>query len=355
MRILDRYIGFTIAYSTVFVLLVLVALFTFFNFAGELNKTGRGDYDMLQAAQFVFFNIPTMLYQIFPAAALIGTMSGLGMLANNSELVAMRAAGYTLGNILRSVFIFAFVLVLIVAVVGEYLAPISRTYAEVQRNQALSGKKLLSSREGVWLRDGDKFIYIEKITDDGRLLNVNTYQLNDKQKLMELSQIANAANLNGDTWLLSDLQRFQVQGDDIAIKQYEMQKKDKFLSPQVLELVSVKPETMSALTAYEYVKYLEKNDVDARHYKQVFWMKLATPFATFVMVLLAIPIIMGSVRSMTAGHRILIGTLTGIGFYLLSQVFAYMGLVFEIAPALTAFLPVVAFSFVAFYLMKRVR
>jgi len=354
VRILDRYIGFTVAVSTFFVLLVLVSLFSFFTFAGELNKTGRGEYDSWQALQFAALTIPAMLYQIFPTAALIGTMSGLGALANNSELVAMRAAGYSLYNILRSVFIFSFILMLIVALVGEYVSPAAQTYAETKRSLALSGSKGSQIEGGVWLRDGSQFIHVGNIADDGRLQDVRMFQLTENQQLAAIKEVGNAANFDAGNWLLSDYTSYQVLGDDVKIEKNASVTDVNFLSQDILDLVAVKPESMSAQAAYQYVSYLEDNGIDARHYSQAFWMKVTAPIATFVMVMLAIPIVMGSLRTLTAGHRVLIGTLTGIGFYLVSQVFAYMGLVFELSPIVTAFVPILVFAYVAFRMMKRV-
>lgn len=355
MRILDKYIGLSVAYSTFFVMLVLVSLFTFFTFAGELNKTGKGTYDSLQAVQFALLTIPSMLYQMFPTAALIGTMSGLGMLANNSELVAMRAAGYSLKYILRSVFIFSFILMLVVVIVGEYLAPASQIYAETKRSLAMSGQKAIQTSEGVWLKDGMRYIQVGKLGNDGVLEDVHIFELDEKQKMISLKQINSALNIQNNNWLLSGFDSFAINNGNILIDHQDTATESAFISSDVLSLVAVKPESMSAQAAYQYIDYLEKNGVDASHYKQTFWMKIATPFSTFIMVMLAIPIVLGSIRTMTAGHRILIGTLTGIGFYLITQVFAYIGLVFEFPPMATAFVPLIVFFMIALRLMKGVR
>lgn len=355
MWILDRYIGITIASSTFFVMLVLVSLFSFFTFAGELNHTGKGNYDSVEAIKFALYSMPSMLYQLFPAAALIGAMSGLGILANNSELVAMRAAGYSLSRILRSVFLFSFLLMVVVALIGEYIAPMAQQHADTQRSLALSGNKAKQTRGGVWLRDGPRFIRIGEIQGSRRLHQISIYELNEDQQLIELSKINNAVNFRNDRWLLSEYDIYRMDGANVNLEQKGRLSTKTFISPDVLNLTSIKPESMSAQTAYMYVDYLEENGVDASNYEQAFWMKVAAPLSTFVMVMLAIPIVMGSIRAMTAGHRILIGTLIGIGFYLINQVLAYVGLAFELNPFLVAFLPLVVFAFLSLRLMKTVR
>lgn len=354
MKLLDRYIGLSVAYSTFFVTLVLLALFTFFTFAGELNRVGKGDYQAVDALMFALLTIPALLYQLFPTAALIGTMSGLGILASNSELVAMRAAGYSLGRILRSVLGFSLLLMILVTFVGEYLAPPAQQYAETNRSFALSGNKVVQTRGGVWLRDGERYIQISQIAENGRLYDINVYELSDDLRLRQVEKIQSALNFEGSRWLLTGYDTLTLRDANVIIAQKNAVTTDSFVAPDVLSLIALKPESMSAQTALKYIDYMEENGVDASHYKQAFWMKVATPLATFVMVLLAIPIVLGSLRAMTAGHRILIGTLLGVGFYLLNQVLAYVGLAYEMPPVLVAFAPLVVFLGVALRMMKRI-
>ncbi len=355
MRILDRYIGLTVLGSTFFVMLVLVALFAFFTFAGELNHTSKGSYNLWKALEYSLLMIPSMLYQLFPSTVLIGTLSGLGVLAGNSELIAMRSVGYSLKQILRSVFGISFIMMVLVAVIGEYVAPAAQQLAVTKRSLAMSGDKVQQTKGGIWLRDGLRFIRVGEIAKNGRLHDVNIYQLNDRQKLLALSKIGSVVHVPSGQWLLSDVESLRIRDGDVRVEYHDNLNQASFVSPEVLDVVTLEPQAMSARAAYRYIQYLEDNGVDASNYKQAFWMKLATPLSTLVMVLLAIPIVMGSLRSMTAGHRILIGVLTGVGFYLLSQVMAYVGLAFHLPPAFVAFAPLLLFLGVALRLMKNVR
>jgi len=354
IRVLDRYIGLTIISSTLTVMLVLVALFTFFTFAGELNKTGKGSYESFQAAQFALTTIPGMLYQLFPASALIGTMMGLGLLANNSELIAMRAAGYSLLSLLRSVFFFGIALMLLVFFIGEYVAPKTQEYAETKRSLAMSGKKSLQTKSGLWIRDGMKFIRIASIGKTGQWSKVSIYEVDEKQKPRFITLADEAVHLEDNQWLLKSLEKREWRDGSIITKSEESSVWPSLLSPELLNIVTVKPEMMSAFAALAYADYLADNGIDSRKYMQSFWSKVTAPFATAIMVLMAIPFIFGSMRAMSAGHRILLGTLTGIGFYLFNQVFAYVGLVFEFSPFWAATLPTFLFFGIAVLMMRRI-
>ncbi len=355
MRILDRYVGLTVVYSTLTVMLVILSLFTFFTFAGELNKTGRGTYDAMQAAQYALITMPSMLYQLFPTTVLIGTMSGLGVLASSSELVAMRAAGYSLVSILRSVFVFGLLMMGTVFLIGEYVAPVAQEYADTKRSLAISGKDSLRVGKGLWIRDGLKFVRIESIESGGQWRNVSIFELDENQRLTQVMHANRAVYADDNRWVLEGLEQQVIKNGSIKIEHKASEVWTSLLSPELLDVVVVRPDMMSAAAALDYVEYLEKNGVEARKYLQAFWSKVTAPLATGIMVLLAIPFIFGSTRSMSAGHRILIGTLTGIGFYLFSQVFSYVGLVYTLNPVMAAITPSVIFLGVGLYLMRSVR
>ena len=73
------------------------------------------------------------------------------------------------------------------------------------------------------------------------------------------------------------------------------------------------------------------------------------------MVFLSIPFIFGPLRSVAIGQRIFVGTLVGISFYLLGQMFGYAGLLYKLPPAVSAALPTALFFFLAVMLVRRVR
>src|SRR5690606_18240177 len=108
MRLLSRHVSATVLMSILTVLLVVVSLDAM---AAIIDGIGdlKGDYGFWAMLLHVFITLPGSIYQNLPFSALIGCLIGLGMLASNSELVVMRAAGISL---LR---VFSFVLKPVVA------------------------------------------------------------------------------------------------------------------------------------------------------------------------------------------------------------------------------------------------
>ena len=84
------------------------------------------------------------------------------------------------------------------------------------------------------------------------------------------------------------------------------------------------------------------------------WVRLFTPLATGGMILLALPFVFGSLRGVTIGHRVMLGTLLGVGFYLVNGMFSRLGLIFDIAPVISAGTPTLLVYLIWLQLMRRV-
>ena len=114
MNILERYIAFTMLKATSMTVLVLVILLVFFGFVDEMDSLNRGEYKLLDAFIVAILSSPRYIFEVFPIAALLGSLIGLGGLAAHSELIAMRAAGLSLRDIIMAVMKAGFLMMLLV-------------------------------------------------------------------------------------------------------------------------------------------------------------------------------------------------------------------------------------------------
>jgi len=113
-----RYIGKNIIASSLLALVILTFIFSFFSLVDQLDATGRGNYGVFQAIEYVLLTIPRLSYELFPIATVIGCMAGLGMIANNNELVILRTSGLSKiqlsFSLIKIGLIFIFVSILVV-------------------------------------------------------------------------------------------------------------------------------------------------------------------------------------------------------------------------------------------------
>ncbi len=352
MKILDFYIGRIVASTTVLTLAVFVSVSGIIKFVEQMRAVGRGDYDLSHAALFVLYSVPRDIEVFFPMSALIGGLIGIGMLASNSELVVMQAAGLSRLDIIKSVMKTATLLIVISMSVGEWLAPDGEATAREIRAQAISGGSLISAKNGVWAKDGDYFINIGEVLEQGQLKKVQIYRFNDDLKLDSWLS-ADTAVYQDDAWLLSGIVNTQISEKKISTSKIDHQVWQSSLTPKKLGVVTVKPESLSLRGLLDYLDYLKANEQDPSRYQLAFWRKLVQPVTVAVMLFVALSFIFGPLRSVSMGARIMMGVVTGILFFICNEVLGSLSLVYQFPPVIGAISPSILFISVAWYFMNK--
>lgn len=354
MTLLERYLAVTMARATGLTVLVLVILLVFFSLVEELDLVGRGDYRLLDAFLVAFLSAPRYMFEVFPIAALLGSLLGLGGLASHSELVAMRAAGFSLRRIVLSVLKAGVIMMLLVLAFGELVAPAAEQYAQELRAEKLQRQVVLKSRYGFWARDGRAFINIRNIASGVHLQDIYIYEF-DSQDRLRLATYAEHANYQGDHWTLHGIEQSEISLDGVDVRQVAEARWDSLLDPGLLSVVVVKPTMLPIWGLAQYIEFMQQNGQSAIDYQVAYWFKIANPLATLVMLFLAVPFVLGNQRSASMGHRIFLGAVVGAGFFLLTRAMSYTAVVYSINPALTALLPAAGFLIVTVLMLRRVR
>ena len=338
MNILDRYIGQSVIAGVTIVLTIFIVLYELFAFAGEANQIGRADYTIWSAIQYSLLRLPQHIYELFPLSMLLGTMLGMGWLANHNELVIIRMAGVSLLRIVGSIMKTAIMLMLIAMVIGEGIAPPLHQYASDQRIKALHGQINMNTDYGLWARDGDTYINVNSVDKDGRLNGITLYQFSENNFIERQIQ-ARRAVYDGEQWILkSAKETIHKNNSFVVIRKKEMKWKT-LLDLDMVKIVAVRPELLSIWKLNGYIDYLKNNDLEYTKYELVYWTKLFGPLTILAMVLLSIPFVFGSVRHVAIGKQILLGFLVGITFYIVSRLIGQMGLVYGVPAILSALLP----------------
>lgn len=352
MRILDFYIGKVIASTTFITLAVFVSISGIIKFVEQMRAIGRGDYDLAHAALYVLYAVPRDIEIFFPMSALIGGLIGIGMLASNSELVVMQAAGLSRLNIIKSVMKTAILLIIVSMAIGEWLAPSGEAKAREIRAQAISGGSLISAKNGVWAKDGDYFVNIGEVLDKGQLKKIQIYGFNEQLKIDSWLS-AQSAIYKESAWTLTNVEEFVLIDEEIVTKSHEKKIWNSSLTPKKLGVVTVTPESLSLRGLVDYLDYLEANEQDPSRYQLAFWRKIMQPLTVAVMLLVALSFIFGPLRSVSMGARIMMGVFTGILFFITNEVLGSLSLVYQLPPILGAMIPSVVFISVAWYFIGK--
>ncbi|MCW8333239.1 LPS export ABC transporter permease LptG [Vibrio paucivorans] len=352
-KILDLYIGRTIIATTSLVLITFVGLSAIIKYVEQLRKVGQGTYDLFQALMFVVLSIPRDIEMFFPMAALLGALIGLGMLAASSELVVMQASGFSKLNIGMSVLKTAVPLMIIVTLLGQWGAPQAQKMARDLRAIATSGGNIMSVRTGVWARDANDFIFIGKVEDE-TIHQMNMWRFDEEKNLESVIYAKKVDFISDNEWEMKDVQVTDMRdGIEISKDTLPTYRWTTSLAPDKLAVVTVKPEELSLSGLYDYVTYLDASEQDSSRYELALWRKITQPFSIAVMMLMALSFIFGPLRSVTMGARILSGVIAGFTFYISSEFFGPLSLVYGIPPVFGAVAPSVVFLSVAIMLLRR--
>ena len=352
MKIIDNYITGQIIKTVLLALLVLVAFFAFLSVIDQLEATGRGNYTVLKALQYVFLTTPRLAYELFPIAAVIGGMTVLGLMCRDSELAVIRTSGVSRNRLALSMTKGGLVIIILTIIIGELIAPFCEQKAQHLRSVALTEQITLKSKYGFWSRDGLSFINIRTILPGDRMEEIYIYEF-DKNNILRASTYAKHAQYDKDQWILEDIERTNIYKDRISIEKISRAAWESLLDPDVINLVTIKPQYLTLWGLYNYIRYLKKNEQNSLQYEQALWSKLVNPFIIIFMIILAIPLVKSNSRTTAVGQRIFIGCLAGIGFHLLNQTAGQLGVVYEINPAVSVTLPVIFLSMVVFWLINR--
>jgi lipopolysaccharide export system permease protein len=352
MKLYQKYIAKNILASTALVLTILLALYTFMDFIEELDDLGRGSYDLSSIGLHLLLTMPMRIYELLPVAALIGSVLGLGTMASNSELVALRAAGVSVKQVGRAVLKVAIILSVLALFVGEVIRPPSEQAARETQSEALTGTIGSRSEFGFWTRDGNHFNHIKKIEADGSFSGISIYEFDASNRLRVITRAA-TATYDGESWLLKDVLRSIIDENGVEVRSSADALWHSQLNPGMVNIVVVPAEFLPVWDLLGYISYLKDNHQSVERYQLAFWDKVMMPVNTAIMVLLAVPFIFGPLRSSPVGGRILLGTLVGVGFHLVNQSFQQMGLVFGLMPILSATLPALLFAMLGYLMLRR--
>jgi lipopolysaccharide export system permease protein len=343
MKLLDRYIASVVISGTLAALLVVIGLDVFFGVIDQFDSVGKGGYTLATMLQSVALTTPQSLYELFPLAALLGSLMGLGMLATNNELVAIRASGLSIWRIVRSVLQTGVLMLMVAIFIGEVIAPVAERYGQHLRATATdSGISFLSSH-GLWVRDDNLFINASKVLSPQRLADLTVYEFDAGQELKVATRATHAEFRDG-LWVLRNVHQSTFSGEGVTTSYTDAVAWPSLLTPDLLGIVQLKPKNMSVLDIGQLLDYLDENSLDTMQYRYAFWGRFMTPVATLVMLFISVPFVFSSLRSVGAGQRIFIGLMIGFGFYIFSQVTSQMGQVYSLHPLLTTSLPSVLFA-----------
>lgn len=353
MNVLSSYIVKEILKGSFIALLILLTLFNLFTFADELKDLGKGHYGLKEIFYFLALTSPTVIYELVPASALIGSLFVLGAMGNNRELIAMQASGLSVLGIIKAVMLAGLALVTLSVLIGEFIAPLGERLGQKIKMTAVNEQIIMNSSYGLWLREGSSYINVRHVDDDGKLADISIYELDGQQHLHLAKHAEKATFLGKKTWKLENISQSTISTQQIQVGQQTEQIWQSSIAPNLLKIVVVNPNNLSLYDLAMYVNFLRDNHQKSHTYEVAFWGRAVSPLTTFVMLLVSAPFVIGIHRGVSVGGRIMIGVTIGMGFNIFDKIINHLGLIYNLNPPLMALLPsLTVFAIVLFALKK---
>lgn len=337
MNLLTRYLGRQIYAGIALVFSALVLLFAFMDFVNELNSLGQGQYNLVYVLLFIALTIPGHIYELFPVAVLVGTISALVQMSANSELTVYRASGASLAQMIYALFRIALPLVVLSFVCGEFIAPPSERMAQQLRLKARNSPVSLQEfRSGVWVKDEQSFVNVKNVMPDTSLNDVAIYRFDDAYHLRSIINAKHAEFIEQGRWKLEQTVETRFNDGTTSVHTQATQEWASALNPDLLSVLLVVPEQMSAWNLYQYVGHLRDNHQRTARYEIAMWNKLVYPIAVWVMMILALPFAGHQHRSGGIGAKMFTGIVLGLSFHFVGRLFASLGALNDWQPAVSA-------------------
>jgi len=351
---LSRYLMRQVLVGIGLVSFLLAGLYTLVDLLREARSL-EGDYQGLQMMVYLAQTMPRRLYDIFPFAALIGVMLGLGGLASGNELVAMRAAGFDRGRILSRALLAVGLCAVLLLAIAEWWIPALESEARADREQARSGQIQHNRYGALWLRDQDHMLRVGLSIwlDDKELVfgDVLVYELDDRGEPARI-HYAERARHDDTAWELFEVRSLGVSAPG-AILERDALRFESDLRPELFAATISRPRLLSLRDLSAMQSLLERNGLDASRYVEAFWDRLYFPLNVLAMVLIGLPFVFAGMRQRNPGLNLFIGVSVGLVFFVLTRLAQGVAGVLPLPLGLTLALPAVSIGLIAVALLRR--
>lgn len=350
MFLLDRYIMRQFLTGLVPVLLLLLVLFGFMALAEELEDVGKGAYTTFDALRVVFYTSARHAVDLMPVAMLLGGLLGLGAMASHNELIVIRAMGLSRRRIALPVLILGLSMAFAVAAAQSLLVPKAEREASAVRALALTDTNVAGAEHlEFWTRSGDDLLRVNEVRHGHLLTDLEVYSVDSAGRLEQLVEAQYATLVDAVNWRLEGVTVTRLQTGNVSETRHETLLWPSLLSPKQADILVQPLESLAPWDLMRLVAILRANGLNDHQHRVALWRQLSIPITLVAMSLLALPLLLGQVRTISAGTRILIGGGIGMGFYLLQELAGHLAGLFTLSPPLMIMTPAVLLLAVSVY------
>ncbi len=349
--ILDRYLAQ--AFLRVFFasLLITTALYLIVDFFERVSIVFTTAASMESVVRYFLYKAPLSISRVIGFATLFSALFCLGMAARRNEIIAMRSSGIRVQRIALPLLVISFFISLATFFWNESVVPMFSHRAQTIYQTEIRNRQqqsLFGTRD-IWMRSHGSFINIEHFdTRTNRLERVTVFLLNRDFTLRGVVEIASLV-WNGQEWEPEAATAWKPFTDGQETDQQAIAIPPISETPEDLKLLVRKSEEFSFFELQRQISDMQVKGIDATAYEVDLQAKLALPFISTLVVLLATPLAIRNERS--GGLALSFGTamVIGFGYWVLAAFCISLGHSAALPPWVAAWLPNAVFALVGIF------
>lgn len=348
-RRLTIYLAKTFFVRIVAVLLMLVLVLQMLDLLSESGKIlafpGNGQAELLE---YVSLRVPQLVARFLPYSVLLATIITLATLNQNSEVIAMKAAGLSAHQILAPLLLTAALVAGVSFAFNERVVTrATATLAVWTDNDYGPVPQASSLRSNVYLNDGEDVLFAARTAgsgDDLVMEEVTFYQRN-AQGMITQQLRGSRATYADPGWQIEDPTLFDVssastRGTDTPIIVA------RGLTPDQVQLRGVNADAQSIGELGQSIEALQAAGRRTSELEARWWHKISGPLSAVLMPLLGAVAGFGLARSGQLFVRAVIGMALGFAYFVVDNAALAMGSFGGYPPFLAAWAPFLLFLLV---------
>ncbi len=365
-KLLDLYVGKLYLRILGMAAVGMAGLFYIATFIDLSDKVFKGEATMMMVLSYLYYETPQFLYYILALAVLLSALVTVGLLTKNSELIVMRACGVSLYRTALPLLLFAFLASGVLFGLEERVLAASNRRAEQLKHVIKGGSPQtfdVLNRKWIVGPKGEIYHYIVYNPQRKELNGLTIYEFDDSKQMLTRRTFASSAAFDEPASRGTKQPLWQAQGGWVREFSTEAQSGTYLpfnattlqLEPaQYFVTEAPEPERMNFGQLRRYIDELRASGYHLLEHEVALQRKLAFPFVTLVMTLIAVPFAVTTGRR-GAMYGIGIGIVLALVYWTMISVFAAFGAAAVIPPTLAAWAPNLLFGATAAYLLLTVR
>jgi lipopolysaccharide export system permease protein len=296
---------------------------------------------------YVTLRAPQLVARFLPYSVLLATIITLATLNQNSEVVAMKAAGLSAHQVLAPLFLAAMAVSAISFVFNERV--VTRSTATLKAWAGAEFGKIPRDsgvRSNVYLRDGNNILMAGTLTGEGTKLvmeGVTWYRRDTSGTIVEQVR-SPRATWAGPGWRLDQPERFDAR--TAATETLAPFVVAAGLGPAEVEISKVDPDALSIFALSRSIAALKAAGRRTNELEGKWWHKISGPLSALLMPLLGAVAAFGLARSGQLLLRAVFGMALGFTYFVVDNAALALGNFGGYPPFIAAWSPFLLFLLV---------